>query len=289
MSLTIVAGWDPREALGFAVCQHSILRRASQPVRVIPLVESGLRACGAYARAHEVRDGQTFDVASDAPMGTSFAISRFLTPKLVGRGWALFCDFSDMVFLTDPAALMRLADPRYAVMVVKHQPAAVDDCKMDGAAQTTYRRKWWSSFVLWNCSHPSHGLLTPEMLQTTPGRDLHAFCWLQDHEIGELPSSWNHLVGVDEPATPVNVLHYTLGIPTMPGYETAPYADVWQAEHEGMTRPSVQAAASAAGVSVGDAGSGRVPERPRTSYERRQRGRDVSRGLGAAPASAPAE
>ena len=64
-----------------------------------------------------------------------------------------------------------------------------------------------------------------------PGRDLHRFCWLEDAEIGELPLEWNYLAGIDsDTATPPNLLHYTLGLPTMPGYKRGPWADVWLRE-----------------------------------------------------------
>ena len=81
--LEIVAGWDEREPLGYAVCQFSAIRRTSEPLRFVPLMEKPLRYRKLYTRPHEQRDGQLWDVISDAPMATSFANSRFLTPWLV--------------------------------------------------------------------------------------------------------------------------------------------------------------------------------------------------------------
>ena len=194
-----------------------------------------LRAHGLYQRPHEQRHGQLWDVISDAPMSTSFACSRFLVPMLARNQWALWCDFADMVFLSDPAELLALADPQYAVMVVKHDHEPSERIKMDGQAQTTYNRKNWSSLILWNWQHPANGRLTVEMVNTLPGRDLHRFCWLEDDEIGELPKEWNYLVGID-PVSEVDLgvkpklLHFTLGIATMAGYEDGPYADVWRRE-----------------------------------------------------------
>lgn len=234
MMLTIVGGYDPREVIGAAVCQFSILRRASMPVRIIPLAERPLRLSGLYCRQHERRDCKLYDAISAAPMATDFAISRFLTPHLADGGWALFCDFADMLFLADVAELFALADDRYAVMVVKHDHRPREEEKMDGQLQTSYPRKNWSSLVLFNCDHPANKALTLETVNTATGRDLHSFFWLQDDLIGELPAEWNHLVGVQPDNPAAKVLHYTLGIPTLPGYAKGPRADDWWQERAAM-------------------------------------------------------
>lgn len=233
--LEIVAGWDAREAIGYHLCEFSAIRRTTKPLRFVPLREKALRFDGLYTRPHDIRDGKLWCPISQAPMATEFANSRFLTPWLVTGHWALFCDFSDMLFLADPAELFALADPKYAVMVVKreHEPDAT--VKMDGQAQTKYARKNWSSVILWNVKHRAHRKLTRRMVNELPGRELHRFCWLKDKEIGELPIEWNWLAGtdpVDESATgrKPKLLHYTEGLPTMAGYENGPWADVWNQE-----------------------------------------------------------
>lgn len=232
--IEIVAGWDPREVLGYQLCAFSAIRRTSEPMRFIPLMEKALRYSGLYRRPHEQRDGHTWDVISDAPMATSFACSRFLTPWLASEPWALFCDFADQLFIDDPAALFALADDRYAVMVVKRDHDPVEMVKMDGQIQTSYARKNWSSVILWNLSHPANARLTVDMVNTLPGRDLHRFCWLQDDEIGALPLEWNWLVGTD-PASEVDagrmpkLLHYTAGTPELLG-DGGPWTEVWRRE-----------------------------------------------------------
>jgi hypothetical protein len=234
--LEIISGWEPREAVGYQACMQSAIKRTSQPIRFIPLIETALHAQGLYSRPHQRRGAQLWDIISGAPMATSFACSRFLTPWLSSEPWALFCDFADMLFLTDPAELLALADDRYATMVVKHRHTPVETVKMDGQIQTAYARKNWSSVILWNRRHPANRRLTVEMVNSLPGRDLHRFCWLKDDEIGDLPIEWNWLVGVKqrEPAYDADpkLLHFTLGIPTMPGYENGPYSAVWHSELE---------------------------------------------------------
>jgi hypothetical protein len=99
---------------------------------------------------------------------------------------------------------------------------------MDGQLQTRYARKNWSSFCIFNCDHPANKKLTLEAINTLPGRDLHAFCWLGDEEIGELDASWNFLVGDTDPKISPDVIHFTCGTPDMPGYENVPFADEWR-------------------------------------------------------------
>lgn len=229
--IEIVAGYEPREAIGFQVAAHSAIRRTSEPISFIPLIEQALRLSGIYQRPHERRGNQTWCPISDAPMATAFANSRFLTLWLGASQWVLFCDFADMLWLDDPAKLFDLADERFAVMVVKRSDYQPDEAiKMDDQAQTSYPRKNWSSVVLWNRFHKASEKLTLEMVNELPGRDLHRFCWLDGDEIGELPREWNHLVGVDSDDTEPKLLHFTLGIPTMPGHAGGPWADVWRSE-----------------------------------------------------------
>lgn len=231
--LEIVAGYEPREAIGYAVCAFSAMRRTLKPIRFMPLIENPLRFAGLYRRPHEERGGQLWCPISQAPMATTFANSRFLVPWLGTKQWALFCDFSDMLFLADPGELLALADDQFAVQVVKRKHEPIEKVKMDGQQQTVYLRKNWSSVVLWNLRHEAHARLTLEMVNELPGRDLHAFCWLKDEEIGELPLEWNHLVGTDYDPNHLEkpkLLHFTEGLPIMKGYEHGPWSEVWRSE-----------------------------------------------------------
>lgn len=179
-------------------------------------------------------------------MATEFAVSRFCVPFLAKSGWALFVD-SDIVCQADILELFQLAaDPdsqKHAIMVVKHQQAKGPAIKMDGQLQTFYARKNWSSVVLWNCDHPAHKALTRAALNEWPGRDLHAFKWLKDEDIGELAPRWNQLVGVETtvrfggrefpqefPSSLPGILHFTLGGPWLPDWKGGPLDDVWLRE-----------------------------------------------------------
>jgi hypothetical protein len=235
-SRIIYMGFDTRpiEAISFAVARASIRRHLTQPIRIVGLVLNDLRNSGLYWRKHRklTRDDGTtqfWDEVSDAPMATEFANSRFLVPHLAKTGWALFLD-ADMLARADLVRLFNLADESKAVMVVQHNYVPKNQLKMDGQMQTRYPRKNWSSLMLFNCDHPANKRLTVELVNETPGRDLHRFCWLADDEIGSLPEEWNWLAGHSPETIEPKLVHYTEGVPPIPGYESAPYADEWRGE-----------------------------------------------------------
>ena len=229
-TLRVFVGFDPDEALAYAVCVASLVKHSSIPLDVQPLVQADLRAKGLYRRTEAIgEDGQRWCCVSDAPMATEFSNSRFVVPRLAAGGWALFCD-SDFLWRRDVAELLTEADPAHAVTVVKHRHAPEDGRKMRGQAQTRYARKNWSSLILWNLEHEANRLVDA-VADTWPGRALHALRWLMDDEVGVLPGRWNWLEGVD-PQPDIggpSAVHYTLGTPDMPGREGAAYAQEWWA------------------------------------------------------------
>ncbi len=229
---SIWIGWEPRQASAYSVASHSIKKHLSCGIPIRSIVLDDMRAKGWYTRPTTKLSNKLYDPISQAPMSTEFAISRFLTPHLHRevqgpRGWALFMD-CDVLARADIAELFVQADPRRALMCVKHNYKPIASFKMDGQVQSTYSRKNWSSVMLFNMGHPATGKLTLDMINTLPGRDLHAFCWLADGEIGSLDPTWNHLVGHstgDEP----KLVHFTEGLPCLPEYADVPYADEWRA------------------------------------------------------------
>ncbi len=228
-------GYDPREDDTFDLCVWSILRHASEPLDIRAIRLTDLVRDGLYTRKTERRDNQLWDVVSDAPMSTEFAISRFFVPQLADNyGWAVFMD-CDMIVTRDIVQVFHLADPSKALMCVQHRHTPTETTKMDDQRQTAYQRKNWSSFVLWNCNHPAHAALTPEYLNRTPGRHLHRFSWLSEADIGALPLTWNFLVGYNERIGEPANLHFTLGTPDMEGHENTPFADRWIRESEFLT------------------------------------------------------
>lgn len=233
MKRSIFIGYDQREEDAYLVAERSLNARASEPIVSYPLMLDILRAQCLYWREHTVvrqigAPHRLFDVISNAPMSTEFAISRFLTPHIAETGWALFMD-CDVLIREDIHQLFAEADPRFAVQVVKHPALRSEGLKMDGQAQQPYTRKNWSSVMLFNCDHPANQYLTPDMVNEMPGRMLHRFCWLTDDQIGDLTPRWNYLVGVSKPQADPSIAHFTLGVPSMRGYEHSEFADEWRA------------------------------------------------------------
>ncbi len=120
---------------------------------------------------------------------------------------------------------------------------------MDGQEQTRYQRKNWSSVMLFHCGHPANRTLSMHLVNTVPGRDLHRFCWLEDELIGSLPARWNLLVGHSAYDEQAALVHFTEGVPDMPGYEHQPYSDEWYRVAKGcgyrLNRPAKVEALSA--------------------------------------------
>lgn len=207
--IKLFVGWDHREAIGYSVFCHSVIRRASQPVEFIPLSSMGL------------------------PEGSnSFTVSRFLVPYLCGfKGHAIFCDGSDMLALADIAELAGLFNPAYAVQVVKHPDYQTrHKTKYRGTSMecpnSSYARKNWASVMVMNCEHPDWADMTPERIAASPAIDLLQFKFTTD--IGWLPEEWNRLVDEGQPGG--KLLHWTAGIPAFPLYRDAPFADLWHYE-----------------------------------------------------------
>lgn len=222
----IYIGVDHREPQSLRVALES-LRTWSPWASPVLLDAEKLTDRGLLTRPQD-RRGQVYDLLSNAPCSTDFAISRFLAPILHQAGWCLFVD-SDVVFLRDVRELFAMADPAKAVMVVQHPNGHEAGTKMDGQVQTLYARKNWSSVMLFNCDHPANQRLTLHEVNTRPGRWLHRFGWLADSEIGALPREWNWLVGVYPMPEHPGIAHYTLGTPEL---IDGPHADLWRAYAE---------------------------------------------------------
>lgn len=225
-------GWDPHEVAAFDVARLSARRTCSfqgMPIRGVVLEH--LRRHGLYNRPTSVKAGVERDILwddiSQAPMSTEFAISRFFVPMLCPTGgFAMFMD-CDVMVRANIAQLMQSLTGEYAVYCVKHRHEPTRRTKMDGQIQTNYARKNWSSVMIFNCDHPSNRKLTPELLNSVPGRDLHRFCWLEDHEIGYIEPEWNWLVGEQPQPQNPKIVHWTGGGPWLPRYANAPFADEW--------------------------------------------------------------
>lgn len=233
---SIWIGRDRREETAFQVARGSLLRHLTQPIPVHALELAALKAYGLYMRPTSHKDGRMIDELSirpdyDGSVSTEHANARFLVPYLAKSGLAMFTD-GDVLFRADVARAFEGLDRSKAVHCVKHDHAPHNTTKMDGQLQTRYARKNWSSVVIFDCDHPANKGLTLELINERPGRDLHAFCWLEDDQIGSLDQSWNFLVGHTSPEVVPDIVHFTNGTPDMPGYGDVPFAPEWWRERD---------------------------------------------------------
>ncbi len=215
----VYIGYDHREDIAYKVCKHSIETR-SENVEVLPLNIKKLREEDHYSRPEDEKGS------------TEFTFTRFLVPHLMEyNGWAVFCD-CDIIWQVGIEDLMKHADPKYAVMVVKHNYTPTEQLKMDGKIQYPYPRKNWSSVILFNCSHPANKTLTKDIVNNETGAFLHRFYWLQDEHIGDLSVEYNWLVNwYKEPKDgKPKIIHYTEGGPWFPNYVHCEYGANWERE-----------------------------------------------------------
>jgi hypothetical protein len=232
---TIYIGYDPREHDYVKVLDKSIRINTARTYNIVPIIQKEVRRAGLYWRSPEIDlAGNRVDVFDGKPFSTEFSFTRFLVPFLNQMsGLALFMD-ADMFVRSDITEIFDVygTDKDKAISCVQHTHAPTETTKMDGQVQTIYRRKNWSSLVLWNCDHPWVKELTIADVNTKTGSWLHAFEWMDIYPIGNIPLEWNWLDGdSDEDITPKNV-HFTTGGPVYPDWKPkrdidAKYAEEW--------------------------------------------------------------
>ena len=243
----VFIGWDSRESVASEVSEHSIRRRTRTELEINFLKHVDLRSRGLFSRPWLVdgKTGNLIDVIDGKPFSTEYSHTRFLIPHIMNyKGWALYVD-GDMIFLSDIKKLIAVANDKYALMCVKHKGQPVQNSvKMNGRLKRQYYRKNWSSLMLINCSHPSNKWLTQERANLSNGIDLHMLCWLEEHEIGEIPGTYNYISGIShrlgnrddgKPILP-DCVHYTEGGPWNAENIDVPFSDLWTIEYESWCR-----------------------------------------------------
>lgn len=229
--MKVYIGYDEREDRAAQVAQRTLFEHSLLEAEFICADKLG--AHGFLTRTSDHRGGQDYDFVSNAVKSTRFAVSRFLTPLLCQSGLALFTD-CDVVFAEDVHNMRQFIDlKQHAVAVVKHNHVPQEDWKMVNKRNEAYPRKNWSSVMLFNCDHPANRRLTLWDINHRPGRDLHAFYWLHDSEIAELPAEWNWLVGVQPRPEKFSIAHFTLGGPWIEGWHGREHDDIWLEKDRG--------------------------------------------------------
>lgn len=188
-TVNVVIGYDPRQPIAFQVAAHSVWTHATCPVTITRL---------ALKHLPMTRRGLT-----------EFTYSRFLTPWLSNyEGVSIFLD-SDVLVRGDVAELLgyQLAYPGVPVHVVPHE------------------RKFERPSVM-VFHNPSCLNLTPEFV-SDPTNKLFDFAWAR--QVGELPATWNHLVGYDAPNPDAKIVHFTMGVPIWEQTKRCEFHEAWQA------------------------------------------------------------
>ena len=198
-NLKIFIGYDSREKIAYHVLSQSIIENSSIPVTITPINLRNIRKF--YKRPKAKKHS------------TEFSISRFLTPYLSNfKGYSLYMD-CDFIVLGDIANLLKIVFKKKKVLwCVKHKYyLPKDKIKFLKEKQLPYKKKNWSSFIIFNNSKCK--ILTPKLVSKAHGLYLHQFKWTKENMIGSLPSNWNVLVGEQKIPKKINALHYTLGGP----------------------------------------------------------------------------
>jgi lipopolysaccharide biosynthesis glycosyltransferase len=202
--LKVFIGYDHRQPVAYNVLQHSIIKNASVPVSITPLV---------YHQLPIHRDDHWRGANIKNKGLTPFTYSRFLVPYLSNyEGVSLFLDI-DIVVLDDIKKLFDLADPNFALQVVKNE-----------------KRFEWASVMLFN--NEKCKILTPDYIDDLNNNGLHQIKWLKEEDVGALPTEWNHLVGYDKPRPDAKLIHYTQGLPCYEETIMCEYSAAWHEEHK---------------------------------------------------------
>lgn len=211
--INIFIGYDNNEIVAYHTLCQSIIHNSSVPVNFCPINLKNLEII--YNRERNSLES------------TEFSFSRFLVPYLSNyTGWSIFMD-CDVIVDDDINNLWALRNDKFSVMCVKHNYSPKESSKFLGQVQTQYKKKNWSSVMLFNNSKCK--ILSPEVVEKESGLFLHQFKWLEsDDEIGELPLEWNFLVGeYPKQKNSPSLLHYTKGGPYFEDYKESDYAEVW--------------------------------------------------------------
>ena len=221
-NFNVYIGYDSKEDIAYRVCKYSILKRSGSNVKITSLKLHELVAKNLYKR----------DI--DPLASTEFTYSRFLVPALNNyNGWAIFCD-CDFIFFEDISNILTDIDQSKAVYCVQHDYTPKEKHKMDGQKQTIYPRKNWSSFILFNCAHPSNKKLSVDLVNSETGSFLHQFKWLENNEIGSLDERWNWLEGWTSNHNDKKpyAVHYTRGGPWFDEWQDVEFASEWTKERD---------------------------------------------------------
>ena len=148
-----------------------------------------------------------------ANQSTEFTYSRFLIPYLENyEGFSMFID-DDFFFTSSILPMFYYLHPDDAVACIQYPQYKHDDTKFNGEVNIDYPCKLWSSLMIFNNGHEDCKKLTPEVVNTWTGAQLHQFTWTD--KISKIPEKYIFTEGYDDPETKWSAsgYHYTRGGP----------------------------------------------------------------------------
>ena len=154
-----------------------------------------------------------------ANQSTEFTYSRFLIPYLENyEGFSMFID-DDFIFEKSLLPMFYYLHPDDAVACIQYPQYKHDSTKFDGEINIDYPCKLWSSLMIFNNGHEDCKKLTPEVINTWTGKQLHQFEWTD--KISKIPEKYIFTEGYDDPKTKwdFNGIHYTRGGPWVKGMD----------------------------------------------------------------------
>lgn len=152
---------------------------------------------------------------------TAFTYSRFLIPYLENyEGFSMFID-DDIIFEDTLLPMFYYLNPDDAVACIQYPQYEHDSTKFNGEINIDYPCKLWSSLMIFNNGHEDCKKLTPEVVNTWTGAQLHQFEWTD--KISKIPEHYVFTEGYDNPETKWQCAgyHYTRGGPWIDNMDTS--------------------------------------------------------------------
>ena len=156
-----------------------------------------------------------------ANQSTEFTYSRFLIPYLENyEGFSIFID-NDFIWRKNILPLFYYLNMDDAIACIKYPQIKHDETKFDGQVNIDYPCKLWSSLMVFNNGHEDCKKLTPEVVNTWTGAQLHQFEWTD--KISKIPEHYIFTEGYDNPETKWDCsgYHYTRGGPWIDNMDTS--------------------------------------------------------------------
>jgi len=171
-----------------------------------------------------------------ANQSTWFTYSRFLIPYLENyEGFSMFID-DDFFFKKNPLPMFYYLSPEDAVACIQYPQYKHDEVKFDGEVNIDYPCKLWSSMMFFNNGHEDCKKLTPEVVNTWTGAQLHQFEWTD--KISKIPEKYIFVEGYDNPEEKWDYtgIHYTRGGPWIDNMDSTKISNLKDYEYIKLAR-----------------------------------------------------